>query len=62
MKEYLLVYIEYKDICDAQGYCINKIPNIKNKIVFANNKKDVYLENEYNYEILNIIDLESEVN
>lgn len=62
MKEYLLIYVEYEDIYDGGGYCINKLPDIKNTIVSANSKKDVYLEYKYDYKILNIIELESEVN
>ena len=59
MNEYLIVYIEFDEIYDENGYVINKIPKISNAIVSANNKKEVYLEYYYNYEILNIIDLES---
>ncbi len=59
MKEYLIVYIEFDEIYDENGYVINKIPKISNEIVSANNKKEVYLEYHFTYKILNIIDLES---
>ncbi len=59
MNEYLIVYIEFDEIYDENGYVINKIPKISNEIVSANNKKEVYLEYHYNYKILNIIDLEN---
>lgn len=57
MNEYLIVYIEFDEINDENGYVINKIPKISNEIVSANSKKEVYLEYHYNYKILNIIDL-----
>lgn len=59
MNEYLIVYIEFDETYDENGYVINKIPKISNEIVSANNKKEVYLEYHFNYQILNIIDLES---
>ena len=59
MNEYLIVYIEFDEIYDENGYVINKIPKISNEIVSANNKKEVYLEYHYNNKVLNIIDLES---
>ena len=39
MNKYLIVYIEYEEIYDENGYVINKIPYIKNEIIEAKNKK-----------------------
>lgn len=56
MKKYLIVYIEYEELYNENGYIINKIPYIKNEIVKANNIKDI-IENKFCLEILNIIEL-----
>ena len=56
MKEYLIVYMEYEEIYDENGYVINKIPYIKNEIIKANNIKEI-IEEKFFYEVLNIIEI-----
>lgn len=59
MNKYLIVYIEYEEIYNENGYVINKIPYIKNEIIEAENKKEI-IKNKFVYEILNIIKLNEE--